>query len=133
MEEHDIPKDLLYTKEHEWVRIEDEDCALIGITDFAQNALGDVVYVEIPDVGSTVIEMTQIGFIESVKVASELYTPVSGEIIELNTEMMDGGPELVNTDPYGDGWIMRVRTSNWEADRKQLLSAEEYEKIIEES
>jgi len=133
MEEHDIPKDLLYTKEHEWVRIEDEDCALIGITDFAQNALGDVVYVEIPDVGSTVIEMTQIGFIESVKVASELYTPVSGEIIELNTEMMDGVPELVNTDPYGDGWIMRVRTSNWEADRKQLLSAEEYEKIIEES
>ena len=133
MEEHDIPKDLLYSKDHEWVRIEDEDCALIGITDFAQNALGDVVYVEIPDVGRTVIEMTQIGFIESVKVASELYTPVSGEIIELNTEMMDGLPELVNTDPYGDGWIMRVRTSNWPADRKNLLSAEEYEKIIEES
>ena len=132
MEENKIPKDLLYSKEHEWVRIED-DHAIIGITDFAQNALGDVVYVEVPDVGSTIIEMTQIGFIESVKAVSEFYTPVSGEIIAFNNEMIDGASELVNTDPYGDGWIMKVRTSNWSADRKNLLNAEEYEKIIEES
>ena len=127
-----IPVGLLYTSSDEWVRIED-DHAIIGITDFAQNALGDVVYVEVPDVGSTIIEMTQIGFIESVKAVSEFYTPVSGEIIDFNSELMDGASELVNTDPYGDGWIMKVRTSNWAADRKNLLSAEEYEKIIEES
>ena len=131
MEENKVPKDLLYSKEHEWVRIKD-DRALIGITDFAQNTLGDVVYMELPDVGTKVVQMTQIGFIESVKAASEFYTPVSGEIIAHNNEIEDH-PELINDDPYGGGWIMEVRVSNWLADREKLLSAEEYEKIIEES
>ena len=132
MSDHINPKDLLYTKEHEWVRIEG-DRAIIGITDFAQYALGDVVYVELPDVGTVIVHSTQVGIIESVKAASEFYTPVSGEIIAHNDEMIKNAPELINDDPYGGGWIMEVRTSDWEAERVGLLSAEAYEKIIEES
>jgi glycine cleavage system H protein len=121
-----IPDDLLYTKSHEWVRME-EDTATIGITDHAQDELGDVVFVELPEVGATIGAGDSFGTVESVKAVSDLYTPVGGEIVEVNSSLEDA-PEKINDDPYGEGWIVKLRTSE-EAD---LLSPEEYEKVVEE-
>ncbi len=126
----DIPADLLYTDEHEWVRLEG-DVAVVGITDYAQHELGDVVYVELPEVGSTVEQGKPFGVVESVKAASDLYAPVSGEVVEVNTALEDA-PELVNDDPYGEGWMIKVRPSNWEAEKANLLDAEAYRRLIEE-
>ncbi|EFL50311.1 glycine cleavage system H protein [Solidesulfovibrio fructosivorans JJ]] len=117
-------KDLLYTKTHEWVRVEDE-IAVIGITDFAQEQLGDITYVELPEVGATLEAGQEMGSVESVKAASELYCPVSGEVIEVNAEL-ESNPEKINADPFGEGWMLRVRLSAEPAD---LLSPEEYEEI----
>jgi glycine cleavage system H protein len=117
-------KDLLYTKTHEWVRVEDE-IAVVGITDFAQEQLGDITYVELPSVGDLVEAGQEMGSVESVKAASELYSPVSGEVIEVNDEL-EGAPEKVNSDPFGEGWFIRVRLS---AEPTGLLSPEEYEEI----
>ena len=121
-----IPDDLQYTKSHEWVRME-EDTATIGITDHAQDELGDVVFVELPEVGATIGAGDSFGTVESVKAVSDLYTPVGGEIVEVNSSLEDA-PEKINDDPYGEGWIVKLRTSE-EAD---LLSPEEYEKVVEE-
>ncbi len=121
-----IPDDLQYTKSHEWVRMEG-DTATIGITDHAQEELGDVVFVELPEVGSTIEAGDSFGTVESVKAVSDLYTPVGGEVVEVNSSLEDA-PEKINDDPYGEGWIVKLRTSE-EAD---LLSPEEYEKIVEE-
>jgi glycine cleavage system H protein len=121
-----IPDDLQYTKSHEWVRME-EDTATIGITDHAQDELGDVVFVELPEVGATIGTGDSFGTVESVKAVSDLYTPVGGEIVEVNSSLEDA-PEKINDDPYGEGWIVKLRTSE-EAD---LLSPEEYEKVVEE-
>jgi glycine cleavage system H protein len=121
-----IPDDLLYTKSHEWVRMED-DTATIGITDHAQDELGDIVFVELPDEGDTFDAGDSFGTVESVKAVSDLYTPVGGEVVEVNSSLEDA-PEKINEDPYGEGWIVKLRTSN-EAD---LLSPEEYEKVVEE-
>ena len=121
-----IPDDLLYTKSHEWVRMED-DTATIGITDHAQDELGDIVFVELPDEGDTFDVGDSFGTVESVKAVSDLYTPVGGEVVEVNSSLEDA-PEKINEDPYGEGWIVKLRTSN-EAD---LLSPEEYEKVVEE-
>ena len=121
-----VPGDLQYTKTHEWVRREG-DSATVGITDHAQDELGDVVFVELPEEGATFGAGDAFGTIESVKAVSDLYAPVGGEVVETNSALEDA-PEKVNEDPYGDGWIIRLRVSG-EGD---LLSAEEYEKVLEE-
>lgn len=119
-----MQKDLLYTNTHEWVRVEDE-IAVIGITDFAQEQLGDITYVELPAVGDVLEAGQEMGSVESVKAASELYCPVSGEVIEVNEEL-EGAPEKVNSDPFGEGWMLRIKLS---AEPVGLLSPEEYEEI----
>ena len=121
-----IPEDLQYTKSHEWVRIEG-DTATIGITDHAQDELGDVVFVELPDEGATFDAGESFGTVESVKAVSDLYTPVGGEVVEVNSSLEDA-PENINEDPYGEGWIVKLRTT----DEVDLLSPEEYEKVVEE-
>lgn len=121
-----VPDDLQYTKSHEWVRTED-DTATIGITDHAQEELGDVVFVELPDEGDTFDAGESFGTVESVKAVSDLYAPVGGEIVEVNSALEDA-PEKINEDPYGEGWIIKLRTS----DEADLLSPEEYEKVVEE-
>ncbi|MGB3634409.1 MAG: glycine cleavage system protein GcvH [Rubrobacteraceae bacterium] len=121
-----VPQDLQYTKSHEWVRVED-DVVTVGITDHAQEELGDVVFVELPEAGDSLSSGDTFGTIESVKAVSDLYAPMGGEVVEVNGTLNDT-PENVNEDPYGEGWILKIRTSE-EAD---LLSAEEYEKVLEE-
>ncbi len=121
-----IPDDLQYTKSHEWVRI-DGDTATIGITDHAQDELGDVVFVELPDEGATFDAGDSFGTVESVKAVSDLYTPVGGEVVEVNSSLEDA-PENINEDPYGEGWIVKLRTT----DEPNLLSPEEYERVVEE-
>ena len=119
-----VPEDLQYSKDHEWIRV-NGDTGTIGITDYAQNSLGDVVYVELPKPGESFAAHESFGSVESVKAVSEIYTPVSGEIIEVNESLQDE-PEKVNTDPYGEGWMIRVRMSN-KGEVDSLLSAAEYE------
>lgn len=121
-----VPDNLLYSKEHEWVKI-DGDTATIGITDYAQNSLGDIVYVELPKVGAKIQQFGNVGVIESVKAVSDLFTPISGEVLEVNTAL-DGDPAAVNKDPYGVGWLMKVRVGN-ASDSGKLLSPADYEKI----
>ncbi len=120
------PEELLYSKEHEWVKMEG-DIATIGITDYAQSSLGDIVYVELPKVGATIEQFGNVGVVESVKAVSDLFTPISGEVVEVNSTL-DGDPAAVNREPYGVGWLMKVRVSNAD-ETKSLLNAAEYEKI----
>ncbi|MFN8558607.1 MAG: glycine cleavage system protein GcvH [Dehalococcoidia bacterium] len=120
----EVPGDLKYSKEHEWVRVEDEAIAVIGITDFAQDQLGDVVYIDVPTPGAAVRQYQKMGEIESVKSVSDLYSPVSGEVVERNDAALDA-PEVVNTAPYGDGWLLRVRLTDT-AELNTLLSGDEY-------
>ncbi|MER3426550.1 MAG: glycine cleavage system protein H [Pyrinomonas sp.] len=122
-----VPEDLHYSKDHEWVRVEG-DTALIGITDYAQHALGDIVYVELPRVGDSFAAHDAFGSVESVKAVSEVYAPVSGEVVEVNESLQDE-PEKVNSDPYGDGWMIRVRLSD-PGEVDSLLTAAEYEDYI---
>jgi glycine cleavage system H protein len=121
-----VPEDLHYSKDHEWVRVEG-DVAVIGITDFAQNALGDVVYVEVPKPGEKFEAHESFGSVESVKAVSEIFTPISGEVVEVNESLQDE-PEKVNTDPYGEGWMIRMRMNN-PGEVDSLLSAVEYEEF----
>ena len=122
------PEDNRYAKSHEYVHLEG-DVATIGITDYAQKELGDVVFVELPQVGTQLDAADELGSIESVKAVSELFTPVSGEVIEINEALADN-PALVNTDPWGDGWMVRIRvTDPTEVD--ELMTAEEYDEYIE--
>lgn len=126
MSEH--PSELRYTTEHEWVRVEDGGVATIGVTFFAQDQLGDVVYIVLPSVGATVEKDAKMGEIESVKSVSDLFVPVSGEVIETNQDVIDH-PERVNEDPHGAGWMVRVRMSDpSEVDR--LLTGEQYDDAI---
>ena len=118
-----LPDDLRYSKEHEWVRL-DGDVATVGITDFAQEQLGDVVYAELPEKGATLRQHASLGVVESVKAASDVYAPVSGEVLERNAKVIEK-PELVNQDPYGEGWMIRVRLSD-KAELAALLSAAAY-------
>ena len=119
-----FPSELKYTKEHEWVRIEG-DTATVGITDHAQDQLGDIVYVEVETVGETVEANALFGTIEAVKTTSDLFMPITGEVLEVNARLTDE-PELVNSDPYGDGWIMKMKISNL-ADVDKLLDSVAYE------
>jgi glycine cleavage system H protein len=121
-----VPEDLHYSKDHEWLRVEG-DVAVIGITDYAQNSLGDVVYVEVPKPGEKFEAHESFGSVESVKAVSEIFTPISGEVVEVNESLSDE-PEKVNTDPYGAGWMIRMRMSN-RGEVDSLLSAIEYEEF----
>lgn len=122
------PADNKYAKSHEYVNVEG-DVGTIGISDYAQKELGDVVFVELPQVGTQIEANEELGSIESVKAVSELFAPVSGEVIEVN-EALTEKPELVNTDPWGDGWMIKVKLSNPD-DLEELMSAEEYEEYVE--
>lgn len=122
-----IPEDLKYSTEHEWLRL-DGDVARVGITDYAQDQLGDIVFVDLPKVGETVKFMAKFGEIESVKVASEIFSPAGGEIAEINAAL-DQSPELVNKDPYGGGWLVAIRLSD-AAEVDRLLDAAGYEKLV---
>ena len=118
------PTDRRYSKEHEWVVPRDDGTALVGISDFAQNQLGDVVFVELPKVGAALAQFDQMGEIESVKAVSDLYTPVGGEVVEVNADVVNK-PELVNEDPYGKGWLIRVRMDS-AAELDNLMDAAQY-------
>ncbi|MDX1384484.1 MAG: glycine cleavage system protein GcvH [Thermoanaerobaculia bacterium] len=122
------PTDRLYSNEHEWIRAEDDDIAVIGITEFAQEELGDVVFVEVPQVGETFGAGDEIGTIESVKAVAELYTPVSGEVVEVNADLEDR-PELVNEEPHDGGWLIHLRMSD-RGELDSLLDAEGYSEFI---
>ncbi len=123
-----IPEDLIYTEEHEWVRVVEEN-AVIGITDFAQSQLGDIIFLELPDVADKIIAGKPFGEIEAVKTVSELYAPVDGTVIEVNNNLEDF-PEKVNQDCYGDGWIIKIKPEN-KIDKEDLLDNKQYSKIIE--
>jgi|TARA_Y100000813_G_scaffold167617_1_gene129480 glycine cleavage system H protein len=123
-----VPKELKYTKDHEWI-ILDGDIATVGITDFAQRELGDIVYVEVESVGEILKSDEVFGTVEAVKTVSDLFLPVSGEIIEFN-ENLDDNPELVNSDPYGEGWMIKLKVSDIN-DMNLLLSAEEYSELTQ--
>lgn len=125
----EFPQDLKYSKEHEWVKVEGQT-ATIGITDYAQDSLGDVVYVELPQEGGAVVKDETFGVIESVKAVSDLYSPVSGKIVEVNDSIIDN-PEVINEEPYGDAWILKVELAGLE-ELDGLLSSEDYQQYIEE-
>ena len=124
-----IPENLKYTNEHEWVKVEG-DLAIVGITEYAQGELGDIVFVEIETVGETLDMEETFGTVEAVKTVSDLFMPVGGEILEKN-EALDDAPETINKDPYGDGWMVKVKISD-ASEVESLLSAEEYKALIEE-
>ena len=123
-----FPDNLHYTKDHEWIKMEDDHIAVIGITDFAQKELGDIVYVEVETVGKSLGAETVFGSVEAVKTVSDLFLPVSGTITELNPALSDS-PELVNSDPYGAGWMIKLRVDNPE-DLKKLMDAKAYEELV---
>ena len=122
-----IPAELKYTKDHEWVRVEGDE-AIVGITDFAQSALGDIVFVDIQTEGETLAREEVFGTIEAVKTVADAYMPVSGEVVEVNPAI-DTAPELVNSDPYGEGWMIKIKFSD-PSEFDRLLSAAQYEQII---
>ena len=123
-----IPEDLIYTEEHEWVRVTEEN-VIVGITDFAQSQLGDIIFLELPDVDDKIIAGEPFGEIEAVKTVSELYAPVDGTVIEVNNNLEDF-PEKVNQDCYGDGWIIKIKPEN-KIDKEDLLDQKQYSNIIE--
>lgn len=122
-----IPSDLKYTKDHEWVKL-NGNTAIVGITDFAQGELGDIVYIDINTVGQDVNQHDVFGTVEAVKTVSDLYMPVSGKVLEVNPAL-DGSPEKVNADPYGEGWMVKVEVKN-AADVNSLLTADQYKELI---
>jgi glycine cleavage system H protein len=122
-----FPDNLKYTKDHEWIRVEG-DVAYVGITDFAQKELGDIVYLDINTIGESVNAESVFGTVEAVKTVSDLFMPITGEVLELNAKL-DSNPELVNSDPYGDGWLVKIRIANT-ADVANLLSVTDYKVVI---
>lgn len=125
----EFPEEIKYTEEHEWVMVE-EDLAIVGITDFAQDSLGDVVFVELPEVGTVVETGKAFGVVESVKAVSDIYAPVSGTVEEVNDDLIDT-PEIINTSPYEDGWMIKIRMSD-ATDVDDLMDAEAYQALIAE-
>ena len=124
------PKELKYSKDHEWVKIEGNDSALIGITEFATDSLGDVVFIELPDIGTKITQFEKIGEIESVKAVSDIFTPISGKIIEQNNELINN-PELINNSPFEDGWMFKVENINID-ELDNLMNSDEYDQLIKE-
>jgi len=125
------PEDLYYAASHEWLKLGDDGIATVGISDFAQSELGDVVYIELPEVGSDVNAKDEVSVVESVKTASDIYSPVSGEIVAVN-DSLDDSPESVNSGPYDEGWLFKIKLNN-EAELDELLSAEDYIENCENS
>jgi glycine cleavage system H protein len=125
-----VPQDLRYTKDHEWVRIEG-DMATVGITDYAAEQLGDIVFVELPELGRSVTQFTAVGVIESVKAVSDLFAPVSGEVVDSNAELSDA-PEMLNSDPYGKGWMLRLKLADL-SQADALMDATAYEALTAEA
>ncbi|WP_066802315.1 glycine cleavage system protein GcvH [Moraxella oblonga] len=123
-----IPSELKYVASHEWLKLEDDGIITVGITDHAQDLLGDVVFVELPEVGRTVSADEEIAVVESVKAASDVYAPIGGEIVEINEELVDS-PELANEDPYGKAWFVKIKPAN-PADYDSLMTADEYESSL---
>jgi glycine cleavage system H protein len=130
MADYNTPTDLFYAPTHEWVR-PDGDEATIGISDYAQHALGDVVFAELPEVGTTLTKGQPLGVVESVKAASDVYAPISGEVIAVNEALLDA-PETLNTDPYGEGWMLKLRPSNFDGERAALLDPAAYEQHVQD-
>ena len=126
-----IPDDRFYTRTHEWALLLDDGMVLVGITDYAQSSLHEVVYVELPEEGREVKQGEAFMSVESVKAVSEIYAPISGKIAEVNEALADS-PEKVNEDPYGGGWMVKIEPNNWDEESRSLLKAEEYEKVVEE-
>ena len=126
----DLPGDLLFTSEHEWLRREDDGAVTIGITDHAQAALGDLVYVELPEIGQEVESGGDMAVVESVKAASDVYSPIDGAVVAVNEDLADD-PEKINADPYGDGWIVRVQPSG-DIDESALLTPDAYQSLLDE-
>jgi glycine cleavage system H protein len=129
MSDKEIPGDLKFQKSHEWVRVEDDGTVTVGISDHAQGALGDLVYVELPEVGSSVQAGNGVAVVESVKAASDIYAPVSGEVIEVNAVLSDK-PETINEDAYGDGWILKMKVDD-KSEIEELMSADAYAEFSE--
>lgn len=123
-----VPKELLYTEEHEWVNDENDD-TIIGITDFAQSQLGDIIFLELPDIGDKIIAGEPFGEVEAVKTVSELYAPVNGTVIEINNDLEDS-PDKVNQDCYGEGWIIKIK-SDEKIEKENFLDYQDYAKLIE--
>jgi glycine cleavage system H protein len=123
-----VPANLLFTKDHEWIKIEGSE-ALIGITDYAQTELGEIVFVELPGVGDSIAVESTFGTVEAVKAVSDLFMPVSGEVLDINP-LLEDKPELINEDPYGEGWMIRIKLNN-PAEVDNLLSPEAYTKLIQ--
>lgn len=126
----DFPRELHYTESHEWVRLEHDDTVVIGITEYAEHQLGDLVFVELPDMQLAVEQGDELSVVESVKTAADVYAPISGEVIEVN-QQLESRPELINQDPYGNGWICRIKPSNLE-ELDELLDADAYEEKVSE-
>ena len=124
-----VPEDLRYTKTHEWLRLEEDGTVTMGISDHAQEQLGDLVYVELPESGRTVTAAEEIAVVESVKAASDVYSPLTGEIVAVN-EVLSDSPELVNTDPYGDGWLIRITPAD-SSDLDEMLDSGDYAELAE--
>ena len=129
-EEYEVPEQLYYTKEHEWVSVSG-NVATVGITDYAQKSLHEVVYVELPEVGRELTQGEVMGSVESVKAVSDIYAPVSGKVVEVNEKLLDE-PETLNNDPYGEGWIAKIELTNFEEDKKKLMTAEQYRNLLKE-
>jgi glycine cleavage system H protein len=127
-----IPSNLKYLDSHEWARVESDGTVTVGISDHAQGALGDLVFVEVPEVGKALSKGGAAAVVESVKAASDVYSPVSGEVIANNSDALSATPELVNSDPYGQGWLFRIKPSNT-GELGSLLDAKAYEKVVEEA
>jgi len=123
-----IPKDLKYTKDHEWAKL-DGDVVTVGITDYAQGELGDVVFVELPEVGTEIDVDESFGTIEAVKAVADLFSPVTGEVVETNSDILEDAPETINSDPYGDGWMVKIKLSDV-SQYDGLMSADDYEKHV---
>ncbi|MHB1400148.1 MAG: glycine cleavage system protein GcvH [Trichloromonadaceae bacterium] len=126
----DFPDELKYTEEHEWLLVEDE-LVTVGITDFAQDSLGDIVFVELPEVGTMLVAGKPFGVVESVKAVSDVYAPISGEVIEVNEELPDS-PETLNTSPYEDGWMIKIKPSD-RSQLEDLLDADDYAEFVEDA
>ncbi|MHA2192657.1 MAG: glycine cleavage system protein GcvH [Candidatus Thorarchaeota archaeon] len=123
-----VPEDLKYSKDHEWVKV-DGDLVVVGITDYAQHALHEITFVELPEVGSNVEADSECGLVESMKASSDIFSPLSGEIVEVNSNLEDA-PELVNEEPYGKGWMFKIKPSNLDGEMKALMDANAYSELI---
>jgi len=127
-QDYHVPEDLYYTKEHEWVRVEGDQCR-IGVTDYAQKSLHEIVYVELPKVGMKVTQMQGLGTVESVKAVADVFSPLAGEVLDVNNSLSDA-PELVNKSPYGDGWITRIKPDDFKKDMAVLMNARAYRDFL---